>query len=114
MLMLSDYVRSAAQMLYLLNCRHAPYDKWLLRGVDTLPRLAELRPALEFLLTAENDESGRATKAGVIEDVCAAVVRELSAQGLTDGNWDYLENHAFSLMDHIQNPEIRALHVMGG
>ena len=54
------------------------------------------------------------TKAGVVEDICAAVVRELNAQQLTDGDWDYLENHAFRLMDRIQNPEIRALHVMEG
>ena len=114
MLVLSAFVRSSAQLLYLLNRRHAPYDKWLLRGVDALPKLAELRPALEYLLTAENDETGRATKAGVVEDICAAVVRELSAQGLTDGSWDYLENHAFCLMDRIQNPAIRALHVMDG
>lgn len=114
MLALADFVRSTAQMIYLLNRRHAPYYKWLLRGMDELPKLAELRPALDFLLTAENDEPGRATKTGVIEDICAAIVRELAAQGLTDGNWDYLENHAFRLMDHIQNPEIRAMHVMEG
>lgn len=113
-LALADFVRSAAQMLYLLNRRHAPYYKWLLRGVDELPRLAELRPALDYLLTADNDGSGRVTKAGVVEDICAAVVRELNAQQLTDGDWDYLENHAFRLMDRIQNPEIRALHVMEG
>ena len=82
--------------------------------MDELPRLAELRPALDYLLTADNDGSGRATKAGVVEDICAAVVRELNAQQLTDGDWDYLENHAFRLMDRIQNPEIRALHVMEG
>lgn len=114
MLALADFVRSAAHMLYLLNRRHAPYYKWLLRGVDELPRLSELRGALDYLLTADNDGRGRETKAGVIEDICAAVVRELNAQQLTDGDWDYLENHAFRLMDRIQTPEIRAMHVMEG
>ena len=114
MLALSDFVRSAAQLMYLLNRRHAPYYKWLLRGVDELPRLSELRSALDYLLTAENDEPGRVTKAGVVEDICAAVVREMRAQQLTDGDWEYLENHAFCLMDRIRNPEIRAMHVMEG
>ena len=114
MLALADFVRAAGETIYLLNRRHAPYYKWMLRGLEVLPLLGDLRPALDFLLTAENDGPGRATKAGVVEDLCAAVVHELQAQGLTDGNWDYLEPHAFSLMKHIKNPEIRALHPMDG
>ena len=42
----------------------------------------------------------------------AAVIEELRAQGLTDGNWDFLEPHAFAVMRRIQNPEIAALHIM--
>jgi hypothetical protein len=47
-----------------------------------------------------------------VEDICAQVVQQLRAQGLTCGNWDYLEPHALDMMEHIQNPQIRALHVM--
>ena len=114
MLALSDFVRAAAGAIYLLNRRHAPYYKWLLRGMDALPLLSDMRPALDWLLTGENDGDGRAVKQGVVEDVCAAVVRELKAQGLTDGDWDYLEPHAFAVMDRIENRQIRALHIMEG
>ena len=114
MLALSDFVRAAAGAIYLLNRRHAPYYKWLLRGMDALPLLSDMRPALDWLLTGENDADGRAVKQGVVEDVCAAVVRELKAQGLTDGDWDYLEPHAFAVMDRIENRQIRALHIMEG
>jgi len=114
MLALSDFVRAACRMIYLLNRRHAPYYKWLLRGLDELPRLSELRPALDFLLCADNDADGRRTKQGVVEDICAAVIGELKAQGLTEGDWDYLEPHAFRIMAHIGRREIRALHVMEG
>jgi len=76
-----------------------------------LPTLGTLRTALEFLLTGENDP---ALRAGVVEDVCATVAAELRRQGLSQGDWDYLEPHAFAVMGTIQNPQIRALHIMEG
>ena len=114
MLAAAEFVRAACGMLYLLNRRHMPYYKWMLRGLEELPLLGQLRPALDFLLIGENDAAGQQTKAGVIEDICAAVIRQLQAQGLSGGDWDYLEPHAFAIMDTIENPEIRALHIMEG
>ena len=108
---LSDFVRAACGAVYLLEKRHMPYTKWMLRGMDSLPRLGHLRSALEFLLTGEDDP---ALRQGVIEDLCATVSAELRAQGLSDGDWDYLEPHAFAVQGRIQNPEIRSLHVMEG
>lgn len=114
MLALSDFVRAACGMIYLLNRRHMPYYKWMLRGMEALPLLGDMRPPLEYLLTAENDPDGQATKLGVVEDICAAVIRALKAQGLTGGDWEYLEPHAFEIMGRIENQQIRALHVMEG
>ncbi len=111
MLQLCDFVRAACGAIYLLERRHMPYSKWMLRGMDSLPRLGALRPALEFLLSGEGDE---ALRQGVIEDLCATLARELRAQGLSDGDWDYLEPHAFAVQRRIENPQIRALHVMEG
>ena len=71
-----------------------------------------MKEALEFLLTGENDAAGQTLKAQVVEDICAQVVGELRRQKLTCGSWDYLEPHAHDLMEHIENPQIRALHVM--
>ena len=34
--------------------------------------------------------------------------------GLTDGSWDYLEPHAFEIMERIRDGELRNLHVMAG
>lgn len=108
---LGDFVRAACGCIYLLEKRHMPYTKWMLRGMESLPKLGQLRPALEFLLTGENDP---ALRRGVIEDLCATVAAELRAQGLSDGTWDYLEPHAFAVQGRIENPEIRSLHVMEG
>lgn len=114
MLSMAQFVDAAASMVFLLNRTHMPYYKWALRAMGELEKLSNLRDALEFLLTADNDDAGKKLKIDVIEDVCASVVRELQAQGLTCGNWDYLEPHALDLMHHIENPEIRALHIMEG
>lgn len=112
MLALSDFVRAAAQSVYLLNRRHAPYYKWLLRGMEALPRLSDLRPALDFLLTAENDRDTQSVKQGVVEDLCQAVARELRVQGLSNGDWDFLEPHAYAVRAKIVNPRLRAMHPM--
>lgn len=114
MLALDEFVKSTMQLVYLLNRRHMPYYKWAFRGMDALPRLSELRSALEYLLTGENDPAGQETKRGVVEDICAGIVRELSTQGLTCGTWDYMEPHGLDMQGHIKNPEIRALHVLEG
>ena len=113
-LALDEFVRNAAEAVYLLNRAHAPYYKWLLRGMRDLPRLGQLAEALEFLLTADNDAGGQKLKAAVIEDICAETVKELRAQRLTCGSWDYLEKHAFDVQSHIENAQIRALHIMEG
>lgn len=114
MLAVSEFVNSAADAAYLLNRRHMPYYKWALRGMDGLPKLASLREALEFLLTGENDRDGQRLKSGVIEDISAAIIKELRSQGLTDGAWDYLEPHAYEITERIKDPEVRAMHIMEG
>ena len=112
MLAMAEFVNAACAAVFLLNRRHMPYYKWQFRAMEELPILGQLKDALEFLLTGENDGPGQRLKAQVVEDICAQVVGELRCQKLTCGNWDYLEPHAHDLMEHIENPQIRALHVM--
>ncbi len=114
MLALSDFVREACGMIYLLNGAHCPYYKWMLKGMEALPALGEYRFALEHLLTGPNDGDGRQLKKDLVEDVCLGVIRELQKRGLTSGNWDYLEPHAYSVAERIRDPEIRSLHIMEG
>jgi hypothetical protein len=114
MLALAEFVREGCGAIYLLNRAHMPYYKWALRALEKLPLLGEMREPLTFLLAAENDADGQRVKQGVVEDICARVIGELHAQGLSDGAWDFLEPHAFAVQERIENPEIRALHVMEG
>ena len=113
-LAVAEFVQNACSMIYLLNRKHMPYYKWAFRGMGGLLRLGDMKDALEFLLVGENDEESRKTKIGVIEDICTAVISEMKTQGLTDVDSNYLEPHAFSVMEHIENAQIKALHVMEG
>ena len=112
MLALGDFVRAAAETVFLLNRRHMPYYKWCFRALRELPTLGDLSEPLEFLLTGENGGEGDALKLQLVEDVCASVLRELAAQELCRGGADYLEGPAFEIQARIKNPEIRALHIM--
>ena len=114
MLALTEFVNAACSAVYLLNRRHMPYYKWQFRAMETLERMAGLREALEFLLTADNDEQGRVLKSAVTEDICASVVSELKQQHLTHGSWDYLEPHAYEILEHIESRELRSMHIMEG
>ncbi len=101
-----EFVRKSLGMIFLLNRVHMPFYKWAFRAMEQLPVLGEQKEKLETILRSPTEES--------IESVASAVIAELRAQGLTDGNWNYLEPHAYRVMDRIENREIASLHVRGG
>ena len=110
-LALDEFVRNAADMVFLLNRRFAPYYKWVFRAMRDLPKLGHLSNGLADLLTCP--ESGEA-KAARIEKLCSEIVSELRTQGLSDCDDVYLEPHAFSVQSGIRDHEIRELHIMEG
>ncbi|MBQ2960013.1 MAG: DUF4037 domain-containing protein [Oscillospiraceae bacterium] len=114
MLCLSRFVNAACEGIYLLNRRHMPYYKWQLRAMEGLEKMAYMKEALEFLLTAENDAEGSKLKELVIEDICKEFIINLKRQRLSDGGWDYLEPHAFEIIKRIENRELRAMHIAEG
>ena len=110
-LALAEFVRNAAQMVFLLNRRFAPYYKWVFRAMRDLPKLGNLSGALTDLLTGGRSYEARAEQ---IEAVCAEIATELRAQGLSDCEDAYLEPHAFAVQAGIRDRELRALHIMEG
>lgn len=112
MLALCEFVRNAVELAFLLEKRHCPYYKWQFREMNGLKKFSELRAPLEYLLTAENDETGRGVKKAIVEDISLALAKELNEQfalGINDG---YLEPFAFALQKKIKNSDIRNLHVV--
>lgn len=111
---LTDFAKHTAAMAYLLNRRHCPYYKWMLRGMRELPILGGQEAKLSSLLTEAlpSDEKQR-----MIEEICIAVIVQMELQGLTrpvSELGSYMETHAFAVMQTIQDEAIRSLHVMQG
>lgn len=104
----AEFAKAAISMVFLLNNRYTPYYKWMLRAMGELPVLGDLRPSMELLLAGGDDQSRR------IEEICGRVVRELQRQGLTGGNWEYLEPHALAVTETIRDGAVRNLHLMEG
>ncbi len=115
---LAEFVKNAASMIYLLNRRYMPYYKWMFRGMRDLPLLGNLSSDLEGLISYQQPVPEKEERDLLIqqkiEAVSSAVIGELRRQGLTGGTWDYLEPHALEITEHIQNGEIRNLHLMEG
>ena len=104
----AEFAKAGISMVFLLNKRYTPYYKWMLRAMGELPVLGELRGPMERLLTGGGDG------ARLIEEICGAVIAEMARQGLTGGNWDYLEPHALEVTERIQDGNLRNLHLMEG
>ncbi len=113
-LALTEFVRHAISVIYLLNNRYEPFYKWVYRGMRTFPILGEVEPALAGATELDNTPANVAYKRDIIEDVGAMVIRELHRQGLTDGQGEDLERHAYVVQEGIQSQELRNLHIMEG
>lgn len=140
---LHEFVRNGLSMIFLLNRRYMPYYKWAFRAGKELPQFADLAGRLERLAveglmaeelmtevpvmkgpapeglmeeqTAGDPSCCRISKIEEeIEEICGAVISALKTQGLTDGNWDYLEPHGYEVMERICDGNLRNLHVMEG
>lgn len=112
MLALCEFVRNAVELAFLLEKKHCPYYKWAFKAMNRLDKFAELRAPLEFLLTADNDETGRGVKKAMIEDISLALAKEINEQFALEMSTEYLEPFAFALQKRIKNAEIRNLHVV--
>lgn len=113
-LALADFVKNAASIIYLLNKKHAPFYKWIFRGLMELDILSETVEDLEWIINTENSYVNKSRIVSKIESVSRQIIDELKKQDLSYGDWDYLEPHSYEIMKRIKDEEIRSLHVMVG
>jgi len=112
MLALTDFVKSAASMIFLLNKKNAPYYKWIFRSMKNLEKLSDMADPLEFLLTADNDKSTIKVKKEMIEDISLSIIKELENQNLADCGGDYLEPYGFCVYKKIKDVNLKNLHIL--
>ena len=108
-----EFLNASLSMLYLLNFRYEPFYKWQFAGAEGLVAMGEAMPYLKDIASGSTRRDD-VSIANDIEAVCAIAVKELELQGLTEARGDYMEPHAYSIMEHISDETVRNLHVMEG
>lgn len=107
-LALSEFMRAAMSMTYLLNRRYAPFYKWMHRGLQDMERLPGISARLEQL----SRTAPALDTVEQIEGICLDVIGELKRQGLTDRGDPFLLDHCGEMMGRIRDPALRRSHIM--
>ena len=115
-LALTEFIREIMKIVYLLNKKYAPYDKWMHRGLRELSVCSEIGDMLNLLyqipdpasawediLPEEyvynlNTNDGRVL---IIEAVCNIIVQELNEMGLSGQQDNFLQNHLQAVLAKI-------------
>lgn len=112
---LAEFVKESMKTVYLLNRKYAPYEKWMHRGLRELETCAEIGDMLNLLYAVDpteawegvspedyvyhlNTNDGRVL---IIEAVCNVIVQELNAQGLSERQDNFLQNHLRDVLGKV-------------
>lgn len=128
-LALDEFIRATISVVYLLNKTYMPYYKWMFRGMKNFTVLPQVSSAIAELTLAGDTSSAWDEPHGpnwnpyvnmddrkvvIIERICADVITELKRQGLTSLNDDFLEPHAWQVMERVADDDLKKRHVMEG
>lgn len=98
-------------LVYLLNRKYTPYYKWMHRGLAGLPRMGRfLFGKIAALAVARDPEE----KKSLIDEICAAVIAALQAEGLSESGSRFLVDHGPLVHEKIRDEVLRKLNVWIG
>ena len=86
---LTEFVKEAMHLVYLLNRKYAPFYKWMHRGLRELAVGSEIGDMLSLLYQTQ-EESDRVL---IIEAVCNVLTQILQEKGLSDCQDNFLQSH---------------------
>ncbi|MCM1387596.1 MAG: DUF4037 domain-containing protein [Bacillus sp. (in: Bacteria)] len=112
-LSLSVFIKEIMELVYLLNRKYAPFDKWIHRGMSKLPVCSEIGDMLALLYQVKEPETAL-ERSIIIEAVCNIIVQELQAQGLSALDDNFLQAHLPAVTEKIQDEKIRRLQFLEG
>ena len=113
-LSLTEFVKSALNVIFLINRKYIPYYKWSFHALKDLNTLSHLYKPLEYLISSGNEKQEFLEKKDIIERVCSDIIGELENQQLTQFKGTQTEGHAYAVNNKIVNGEIRNLHILYG
>jgi hypothetical protein len=98
-------------LVFLLNRKYTPFYKWTHRALKSLPLLGEeIYIKLNDLISVTDTEK----KAEIVEETCILVIKELTAQGLSDKSSEFLLDHGPEVQSRIKDDNIRSIDVWAG
>lgn len=105
----AEFVEHVQAIVFLFNRQYRPYYKWTHRAMRSLPVLGKnIAPLIEQLAGDIPFDK----KVDIIESVSAAIIKELRSEGLSESSSDFLLQHAEEVQSRIEDPQIRAMHLM--
>ena len=113
-LCLFEFVKSAMNVIFLLNKKYIPYYKWSFRALSELKVLSENYDLLEYLISNPNNEEKAEQKIKITEEICKNIITELEVQNLTMFKGMEIEGHAYSVNNKISDANVRNLHILYG
>ena len=105
-----EFSKAAAEAVFLLNRRYAPFYKWRYRALRALPVLGNLADAFEYLISTGNSKENAEKKAAQIEDICTALSKEAAKQGYAAED-DDMERLSYAVNEGIKDSYIRSLSI---
>lgn len=113
-LALDEFLRGGMSIVYLLNKKYAPFYKWTYRGMRDLPLLPRTYELFGRLVQQEGDSFGQQARKrqDLIERICALVEGEMQRQGMSSGVGMFMQDHCASVLDKIEDRQLRESHVM--
>jgi hypothetical protein len=98
-------------LVFLLNRKYTPFYKWTHRALKSLPLLGEeIYIKLNDLISVTDTEK----KAEIVKETCVLVIKELTAQGLSDKSSEFLLDHGPEVQSRIKDDNIRSIDVWAG
>jgi hypothetical protein len=111
----AQFITDSISIVFLLNRQYMPFYKWAHRAMDGLPLIGESMYRLLLRIVTAHEvqpaETPSERKAGLMEEVCRAVIGELRRQGLSDSGSDFLLDHGPVVRDKIQDQGLRDIDV---
>lgn len=96
---LSEFIKGAVEIAYLLNNIYMPFYKWRMRKMEAFTCLLELKPALTELMELE---PGDASMEERMEAICRMLVKELNRQGISSSRDSFLESQQQEICKFIR------------
>ena len=111
-LCLNDWTTKIISIVHLLNNQYEPFYKWVFRSLKDLHILNEID---SLLLSIDYSIKMNHTKnIEVIEQIAYMIISEFKNQNISSATCNNLDTHAYSILDHIKDNNLRNMNIMAG